>query len=192
MHHRIFISLYYDRKRMGDVRTFEDLLLAPLQKDLIDNVWLYERYDANSTQIRTAYYFEYPSFVAIMLREIRYGINIGLASVEIAPFPAKTFSYSFGSTAVSYSASAVTMSLPGAAATARRKQVRITGLKAESTYRVKSSCSSSGGKGVGLGAPAARFPVSGLPESMVVSDASGVLTFPAAFSTGCEVSAVLI
>lgn len=46
------------RKRMRDTETFDNLLLAPLQRDLVNNVWLYERYDANSTQIRTAYYFE--------------------------------------------------------------------------------------------------------------------------------------
>eukprot|EP01034_Spumella_vulgaris_P026916 gene26916-33564_t len=84
------------RKRVGDVNTFEKLLLEPLQRDLVENTWLYERYDANGTQIRTSFYFEYPSLVAIMLREIRYGINIALRTVEIDPFPSAPFTYALG------------------------------------------------------------------------------------------------
>jgi len=44
-----------------------------LLDDLLSNTWLYERYDASGNQIRTAYYFEYPSLVVMMLREIQYG-----------------------------------------------------------------------------------------------------------------------
>jgi len=44
-----------------------------LLDDLLRYTWLYERYDASGNQIRTAYYFEYPSLVVMMLREIQYG-----------------------------------------------------------------------------------------------------------------------
>jgi hypothetical protein len=59
------------RKRIGDQRslhTFDDLLMRPLQEDLLASVWLTERYNASGAAVRTPFYFEYPSFVAMMLR----------------------------------------------------------------------------------------------------------------------------
>lgn len=95
------------RKRVGDVDTFEKLLLHPLQEDLIEDTWLFERYDENGTQIRTSYYFEYPSLVAMMLTEIRYGIEISLTNVKVNPFPTSSFVFSFGSLAVEFSSTRI-------------------------------------------------------------------------------------
>jgi hypothetical protein len=101
------------RKRIGDLQTFQELLLQPLQDDLLQDVWLYERYDANGTQIRTPYYFEYPSLVVMMLREVQYGIDIGLDHVNIDPFPHKSYTLTLGVAAVSYAPEQVVLSLPG-------------------------------------------------------------------------------
>ncbi|CAM9096417.1 unnamed protein product, partial [Ectocarpus fasciculatus] len=112
------------RKLVGDISTFDSLLLSPLQEDLINDVWLYERYDDTGTQIRTSYYFEYPSLVAMMLREIRYGISIGLKQIDISPFMnpeerEKEFVYSFGNMYLSYSSERVELRLPSVAENTR-------------------------------------------------------------------------
>lgn len=101
------------RKRIGDLKTFQQLLLEPLQQDLLRDVWLYERYDANGTQIRTPYYFEYPSLVVMMLREVQYGIDIALDHVNIDPFPHAAYKLSLGLVSVDYAPERVVLSLPG-------------------------------------------------------------------------------
>lgn len=52
---------------------------------------------------RTEAYFEYPSAVAMLLREIRYGISLGLTSIVISPFGVDDFTYHVGNIIVSYS-----------------------------------------------------------------------------------------
>jgi hypothetical protein len=83
----------------------------------VKDTWLYERYDSEGNQIRTAFYFEYPSLVAMMLTEIRYGLEMNLASISVAPFQAEgalDYSFSFGTLSVDYStSSAVTLRFPG-------------------------------------------------------------------------------
>lgn len=105
------------RKKVGDLKTFETLLLEPLQNDLVKDTWLYERYDSEGNQIRTAFYFEYPSLVAMMLTEIRYGLEMNLATITINPFQAAgplDYSFSFGSLLVEYAPSSlVTLRFPG-------------------------------------------------------------------------------
>jgi hypothetical protein len=130
------------RKLVGDIDTFDSLLLSPLQEDLISDVWLYERYNASGDQIRTAFYFEYPSLVSMMLREIRYGISIGLNRIDIDPFMAsvnKEFEYSFGDTLVVYSEKRVELRVPGVGKSTS-KLVTIHGMKASASYALISWC----------------------------------------------------
>jgi hypothetical protein len=122
------------RKRVGDLQTFNSLLLEPLQRDLVDDTWLFERYDANGTQIRTSYYFEYPSLVTMMLTEIRYGIDVTLSEVKVDPFPVTDFTFSFGSLTVHYSQEHISLSLEAQGATKVTKKVSFHGLTAGSTY----------------------------------------------------------
>ncbi len=159
------------RKKLADLDTFERLLLAPLQRDLVDSTWLFERYDSSGTQIRTSFYFEYPSLVAIMLREVRYGVNIGLSTVEVAPFPAQPFVYALGAVKVTYGPDFVSLSLPGDANLVQNKKVSVKNVKGDATYLVANSCSNSG--------------------VTAVSDSTGTLAFSAVFTTGCVVTATL-
>lgn len=124
------------RKKIGDLATFENLLLTPLQNDLIRDVWLYERYDNNGNQIRTSFYFEYPAFVSMMLREIRYGIEMKLTSVTIDPFPVADYTYSFGNVYVLYSQSHVQIQIPG---NGNSRLFKIYGLKSNSVYNLSSN-----------------------------------------------------
>jgi len=84
------------RKAINDLDTFNNLLLQPLQEDLVAYTWLSERYDETGTQIRTAFYFEYPSLVTMLLHDIRYGISMGLQTLTIDPFPAQPYTYAIG------------------------------------------------------------------------------------------------
>jgi hypothetical protein len=68
----------------------ERVLLAPLQEDLLANTWLYERYQCGGGPTHNPLYFEYPTVVQLMLFEGKYGIDIGLTKVEVAPFFAPT------------------------------------------------------------------------------------------------------
>ena len=91
------------RKNVGDVAAF-DQQLSVLQKDLLLYTWMHERYgcDGKMQTNRTAAYFEYPSTVSILLREIRYGIEIGFGKVTVDPMPRAPFSYHIGNVNVEY------------------------------------------------------------------------------------------
>lgn len=135
------------RKRLGDTASaavFMNKLLVPLQEDLLSDVWLYERYDYDGNQIRTAFYFEYPSFVVMMLREIRYGIEVDINSVSIDPFPAvlegSSFRYKFGRVDVFYSATSVTIIIPGGESAVERTY-SVHSLIPNSQYTVSQECS---------------------------------------------------
>lgn len=71
---------------VGDVASF-DTQLGVMQKDLLFYTWMHERYgcDGKMQTNRTAAYFEYPSTVAILLREIRYGIELSFQHVTVKP-----------------------------------------------------------------------------------------------------------
>jgi len=103
------------RKRVGDQNTFDQILIPPIQGDLLADTWLYERYDceANNPSWANPYYFEYPSVTAMLLREIRYGINIGLINITIDPLGPTSFEYHLNTVQVSYSNSSTSISVPG-------------------------------------------------------------------------------
>jgi hypothetical protein len=59
------------------------------------------------------YYFEYPAYTSMLLREIRYGIDVGLATVSISPFGApSSFEYHTGNVDVAYSSTKVLINVP--------------------------------------------------------------------------------
>eukprot|EP00981_Chlorochromonas_danica_P009789 scaffold2822_cov192-Ochromonas_danica.AAC.2 len=74
------------RKKLGGYDSFiQDTLLQPLQDDLLQYVWLYERYNETGQQVRTPFYFEYPSLVVMLLREVVYGIHVNWTDFSIDP-----------------------------------------------------------------------------------------------------------
>lgn len=90
------------RASAADSDSIRSLLLAPLQEDLLRDVWLYERYDAQGQQIRTVFYFEYPSLVSVLLKEVIYGLRLSLGGVEVDPLQRTPFAYRLGGMEVSY------------------------------------------------------------------------------------------
>lgn len=159
------------RKRVGDLQTFQELLLEPLQNDLLRDVWLYERYNATGQQIRTPYYFEYPSLVTMMLREVQYGIDITVNSVTIDPFPHKAYDLTLGAVSVSYSPNVVTLVLPGVLSEATTKMVTLGGMS-EGTYDVEQHCTTSA------------------PNYVTTTAIKGVVKFQMKFASECTVTAV--
>lgn len=128
------------RKRFGsadDLTYFNNRLLAPVQQDVLKNTWMHERYGCDGLQQenRTMYYFEYPSYVTMLLREIRYGVEVELNSINIQPFGAPaSFEYHLGTVDVSYSQTRVSISTPGSGTTT----YRIYGMAPNASYRVES------------------------------------------------------
>jgi len=105
------------RKRYGDQHTFDSLLLDPLVGDVNRWTWLHERYHCDGTPEtnRTSHYFEYPAVTAMMIRFVRYGIQLGFNSINISPFGPTAFKYHVGDTHLEYDseASSVALAMPG-------------------------------------------------------------------------------
>lgn len=155
------------RKLQNDQASF-DSSLALIQGDLLRDTWMHERYgcDGKQQDNRTSHYFEYPSTVAILLREIRYGINLGLRSVTINPFGPSQFNFHIGNVDVDYSPKNVRAAVPGSGT----RQWTITGLVAAHPFDVSSAGTCS------------------MDPVVVSTDAGGVLSFVAPIGVGCVLS----
>lgn len=95
---------------------FEGVLLAPLQRDLLARTWLPERFDCQGRDAHNAYYFEYPATVALMLFEVRYGIQLRPTRLVVRPLSApQEWDLVLGGGVLSlhYSATAVAAALGG-------------------------------------------------------------------------------
>lgn len=167
------------RKRYDDKDVFENLLLKPLQIDLMNNIWLTERYNENGEAIRTPYYFEYASLVPIMLREVSYGIHIGLLDVTINPLVNKEFNYNVGRMKIYYHQKEILIQLPDTsisvdddsdAPESRVKQTNLHSLLPNSKYQVKNECSDK------------------WDLDTVMSNEEGLLSFPMKYDSLCEIS----
>lgn len=168
------------RKQIGDLETFENLILLPLQKDLIQYTWLYERYDSSGNQIRTPYYFEYPSLITILLREIKYGINIELNKIHINPFPVQAYNFSLGFLTIEYNIpNRVVLNLPGVLSTAKEKEVIIENLALSTLYNINNTC--------------VQYDTSSSSNNMVVAtNKDGILIFRMNFASSCTVTITIV
>lgn len=163
------------RKRFGDVDGFERYVLHPLQDLLVQNTWMHERLHCDGSQElnRTAAYFEYPSVVAMLLREVRYGITLGFSTVTIAPFGINEFQYHIGNVHVDFSPTRVSMVLPGAEGV-------------ESVYTVSPVAKLASFNLILRGDACHR--TSDDIKSIVISDKSGQLSFKAPQGLECNVT----
>lgn len=159
------------RQRVKDAATVRNILLTPLQNDLLADTWLNERYDSNGTQVRTDHYFEYPALITMMLREVVYGINVGLTTVSIAPLlleATPSFTYRIGNVYVKFDPSRVEISLPGDVDQSSPKTCTIDSLQKRTLYQVSNSCAE-------------------ISTFTVVSDETGKIMFDTTFTTGCTI-----
>ncbi|MCW2952570.1 MAG: hypothetical protein JWQ48_1740 [Conexibacter sp.] len=154
------------RRAAGDRAAFTTKILQPLQSDLLEHTFLTERYDCAGNPIRTPYYHEYPEVVAMLLREVAYGIDVGLGTVDIDPFTRERFRYHLGSVDVAYSRDRVVMRLPGTGQSA----YAVHGLDPNASYRV-----------------AVRGGDRHRPSPHLRTDAAGVARFGAPVGPGVQV-----
>lgn len=145
------------RRAVGDAATFSNVILDPIQQQVDTATWLPERYDCSGNPAHSPYYHEYPQMAVMLMREVRYGINLGLGTVDIDPFGSADYRYHVGDVNVDYSQRQVTLNLPGSGIRA----YTVTGLVPAATYLVLST-----------GHQAAK-------SQIVRTDARGVLTFTA-------------
>ena len=104
------------RKRFGDAEGFSANILSPLQDTLLRVTYMHERLFCDGTQQmnRTAMYFEYPAAIALLVRRVKYGIELGFNSVNVSPFTAPSeWSYNVGNVRIYFSQAAVDLLLPG-------------------------------------------------------------------------------
>lgn len=148
---------------------FRDLLLAPLQADLLTNTWLYERYTCQGTPTHNPYYIEMPEIVAMLVAEVKYGLTWSMMGMRVTPIDgaaAAPFAWAFGDLgALTYTHNAVTVTLNYAATKAF-----VFGGMAAGSYGVT---------------------VAGAPITTVTVGTDGMLSFSAAFAAGAAVSATL-
>ncbi|MGB8011865.1 MAG: hypothetical protein WCF68_09650 [Terriglobales bacterium] len=119
------------RVRLGDRSTF-DTLLNTLESDLLRDVWMPERYDADGLPAHNGYYHEYPDIVTIVLREMRYGVHVGMRQVTIDPFGSARFDLRLGNLQVRYSPDEVSIKVPGSST----REFTVGGLRAHERYRL--------------------------------------------------------
>lgn len=117
------------RVRLGGQSTFDELLDS-MESDLIRDVWMPERYDADGRPAHNDYYHEYPDIVSMVLREMRYGVHVGMREVTVAPFRSSKFEIRLGSLHVKYSADRVAISVPGPS----ERNFTIRGLRPRQQY----------------------------------------------------------
>lgn len=105
-----------------DLNYFNNNILNPLINDLNANTWMHERYgcDGKQQENRTMYYFEYPALVSMLLKDIRYGIELNPSGINLNPFlsssssssSTNSFEYHIGNIDVSFNSSRVMISFP--------------------------------------------------------------------------------
>eukprot|EP01102_Stenamoeba_stenopodia_P012861 TRINITY_DN4098_c0_g1_i1.p1 TRINITY_DN4098_c0_g1~~TRINITY_DN4098_c0_g1_i1.p1 ORF type:complete len:188 (-),score=33.48 TRINITY_DN4098_c0_g1_i1:42-605(-) len=105
------------RKVTNDSFTFYDIILRPLLNDLLATTWLWERFTCQATPTHNPFYHEYPETVAMLIREIAYGISVEFNTVTIAPMllPNNTqasWHYELGVVDISYTQEQVFIFIP--------------------------------------------------------------------------------
>ena len=171
------------RDAMGDTAALRTRLVEPLRTDVLRDTWLSERYSCDGAPIRTPYFFEYPSLLAILLREFHYGLRLRVGTVSLRPLLATPpFSWAVGSAVeILHRRHYVRLRVPLLVGDVR---FTVGALCAGERYKVRHE--SGPEKGCALGADGAA------PALRVDADGEGVARFTATVRAGCERRAVLV
>ena len=93
-----------------------------------------ERFLCDGTQAKAPYFFEYPSVLALLLRDVRYGIHIRAGAIDVKPFGAPDeWVWSTAALLVAHSAKRVLVAAP--IASGRPIRLTVSGLRARAWYR---------------------------------------------------------
>lgn len=131
------------RKRAGDYKTFEDLIVAPIRREVFELVWTHERYTCHGVPVHSPLYYEYPEVLATITRDVRFGLSFGLGTFSLDPFldaaaGESSFAWSIGDVSVEYNTPshacfALPMEWP------HGLEVTVTGLKDSAIYGYNST-----------------------------------------------------
>jgi hypothetical protein len=142
---------------------------------------MHERYgcDGKMQANRTAAYFEYPSTVAILLREIRYGIMLGYTGVVVDPMPRAAFNYHVGNVNVDFKPNGTSyITLPVRTAGGEELEYQLHGMLANSKYTIS----------VGVGCASVDSDTTA-KQQLATTASDGLLRFHASPGpTGCGIS----
>ena len=101
--------------------------------------WTAERYTCDATPVHSPYYWEFPSVLSTIQRDVVYGVSFGLGSFAIDPFPGTDagagFAWRVGALEVEY-APPLRACFDVPVAWAGGLGVTVTGLAAGAKYRV--------------------------------------------------------
>lgn len=166
------------RGRVRDVAGLDKYVIEPLSQAILQRTWGYERFACEPSRgvwgqpAHSPFFIEYGEVLAMVLREVRYGLRIGFTTVTVDPLLATPASSSFVYTAgdqvrLAYNATNVCIQLP----VSGPKTWIVTGLHPNALYTPSPACQGddSGGGGSGGG-------------SGVRSSSEGVLTLSCVFS----------
>lgn len=92
--------------------TFDQLILGPLQADVLKRTWLPERFDCQGRDAHSEQYFEYASVAGMLIFEIKYGIKLLPSSITIDPLGGNAFVFEISGLQLSYSHTLVHIQLP--------------------------------------------------------------------------------
>ena len=84
---RVFYVDALSLRRVGDAATFSRML-STMQADQTRNTWMAERYTCDGLSSHDPFYHEYPEVIAMVIERVKYGINIGLSTIEVLPWTA--------------------------------------------------------------------------------------------------------
>jgi hypothetical protein len=130
---RIWLLDMLARVRMNDRITF-DRLLNDTEDSLLRDVWLPERYDAGGEPAHNGYYHEYPEILTMVLREMRYGIQVSGQEVTVKPFDRQAFRFRMNALEVEYSTNKVVLTVPGRG----NRRVEVGGLVQHQEFKMSS------------------------------------------------------
>lgn len=170
------------RRRYDDLDGFNNRVMEPLQRELLSTLWMHERIGCNGLQQqnRTAMYFEYPSLIAMVLREVRYGVDLQFETVSVRPFGVSEFSYHINDVDVDFSRSLVRLRLPGTG----MRRFTLAPLEPSTAYKVSLQLADRSY----AGGAAVQTPCENKDdENLFHSDKDGVLTFTAALGRTCVI-----
>lgn len=153
---RLWWADLFARRVLGDKSGFHRHF-TPVRDDLLQTVWMRERYAAGGHPTRARGYHEYPGVTDLLIREVLYGLGLNTTSVVIDPIADGPFDIRYGGVRLHYSRAAVRLELPSTI----RRTVTIRGLHPNTTYVHRGETITADGRGeVSLISDAAHVEIS--------------------------------
>ena len=120
--------------------------------------------------------------MAILLREIRYGIELSFGHVSVSPMPPTAFHYHIGDVDIDYHPNGTTtLQVPPSGAGGQAREFRLSGMHPGGSYRVRASSECSAAMGMMS---------TGAMDSTFEADDEGLLRFETFGHCGVSITLV--